>query len=350
MKLLALLHGPPHTGSDTTIRRIAAHLVGYGHSVDLVPEPAEPAELAQLAEAHGAAALIGTHAFFSGRAFLHADLPYVLVFGGTDLNELSEDTESFAVMTRAVEQAAGLVAFNEDFVRRCLALWPQAAGKLRRIPQGVHTRPSRFSLRGQIGLAPDAKLLLLPSGLRPVKDPLFLLSCVRQWHLEDPRIHLVIVGVSYDPDYEEIVRRRCGPGPAARYLGTLPRADLHAAMLESTVVLNTSTSECSPNAVLEAMHLGCRVAVRNIPGNTSVVEHGVTGLVFDDPEDFRRQVQRLLDDEQLGHRLAWRAQRFVRRAHDLRSERVAYADLVDRLDEQAVRPGGARGGRRASSS
>src|SRR5262249_20321071 len=102
MKLLALLHGPPHTGSDTTIRRIGAHLVGYGHSVDLGPEPAEPAELAQLAEAHGAAALIGTHAFFSGRAFLHADLPYVLVFGGTDLNELSEDTESFAVMTRAV--------------------------------------------------------------------------------------------------------------------------------------------------------------------------------------------------------------------------------------------------------
>ena len=57
-------------------------------------------------------------------------------------------------------------------------------------------------------------------------------------------------------------------------------ADLHAAMREATAVLNTSLSECSPNAILEAMHLGARSWCAISPGNTCVVQHDLTGLVF----------------------------------------------------------------------
>ena len=161
-----------------------------------------------------------------------------------------------------------MVAFNDDFMHRGAALWPQISDKLHRIPQGAITEASQLSLRRSLGMAPSEKIFLLPSGLRPVKDPLFLLNCISEWHEEDPRIRLVIAGSSYAPEFAGIVERRCASRPGTHYIGPLPQPDLHAAMLEATAVLNTSLSECSPNAVLEAMDLSCPVIVRDIPGNT----------------------------------------------------------------------------------
>jgi len=99
-------------------------------------------------------------------------------------------------------------------------------------------------------------------------------------------------------------------------------------MWEATSVLNTSLSECSPNAVLEAMDLGCPVMVRDIPGNTCLVEHEITGLVFDTPDDFRRQAQRLVDDEKFAGRVGRRGREFIRQAHGPRPERAAYAAVL----------------------
>jgi pimeloyl-ACP methyl ester carboxylesterase len=171
---------------------------------------------------------------------------------------------------------------------------------------------------------------------------LFVVDCVRRMHEEDPRVRLVIAGVSYDEDYEGIVLRRCGAGPAVRYVGVLDRDDLHAAMREASAVLNTSVSECSPNSLIEAMDVGCPVVVRDIPGNTCLVEDGVTGLVFADQDGFRAQVRRLLDDEVLARRLRRRGREQVRRAHSPGAERAAYAalfgDLLDDLPPEADVP------------
>ncbi len=331
LRLLALLHSPSASGSDTTICRIASHLAALGHSLVRVPDPADPAELARLARKHGADALIGTHAFFSGRSFRGSGLPYVLVLGGTDVNEFAHDPECLEIMTRAVSEATAIVAFNEDFMQRCLRVWPLAEGKLYHIPQGVRTRPSDFSLRGHAQLPPDALIFLLPSGLRPVKDPLFLLSSISQWHRDDRRINLVIAGLAYEPSYHELTLRRIGSAAGVHYVGALAQHDLHAAMREAVAVLNTSLSECSPNAVLEAMDLGCPVMVRDIPGNTCLVRHEVTGLVFGTADDFGVQARRLLADRQSARKIARQGQEFVARAHRLDSERAGYAAVVSLL-------------------
>ena len=36
-------------------------------------------------------------------------------------------------------------------------------------------------------------LFLLVAGLRPVKDVLFLVNCISEWHKKDPRVHLVTI-------------------------------------------------------------------------------------------------------------------------------------------------------------
>lgn len=342
MNLLVLVHSPAATGADTTIRRIAAHLTAVGHRLTLVgPDeaPTDPAGWSRLAAACRADLLIGTHALVSGQLFRGAGRPYVLILGGTDLNELTRDPEYFQLIADSIEDAAAVVVFNRDFADRCMALSPRTADRVHLIPPGVQTRPSRFSLRRQLGLDPAGQLLLLPSGLDPVADPLFLANCVQAWHAEDPRVELVIAGPGPDPDFRDAVCRRLDRVRGVRYTGALPQPDLHAAMLEATAVLNTSVSGCSPSSVLEAMHLGCPVVVRNVPGNTGVVEHGVTGLVFDDPLDFRRHAQRLVDDEQAGRRLGWRGQRFVRQTHGLRAERAGYAAVLRQVYERELPAG-----------
>jgi len=332
MKVLVAAHSPCGSGSDTTIRRIAAHIESSGHSVLFAADHGDPGTVSRLARRHRVDAMIGTHALLCARSFRDEGPPYVVVFGGTDLNEYALDPPSLEAMGRAVNRAAGLVAFTTDFVDRCLALWPHVRDRLRHVPQGVHTEPSRsFSLKERLRLPSDARMLLLPSGLRPVKDPLLLLRCVSRWHQEDPRIHLVIAGLTYDQEFAGIVRRRCAASSGLHYIGVLRRADLQAAMLESTAVLNTSLSECSPNALLEAMRLGCPVVARDIPGNTCLVRHEATGLVFDDPEGFRRQVHRLLDDPPLARRLGRQAQRYTVSAHSMEAERTAYARLIGDL-------------------
>ncbi|MFH8404005.1 alpha/beta fold hydrolase [Streptomyces sp. NPDC018019] len=332
MNILALLHSPRPSGNDTTIRRIASHLSAGGHRVTLVPAPDDTHRLGQVAKENDTDLLIGTHALFSGKAFLELGLPYLLIFAGTDLNEFSMEEEHLAVMTEAVERASGLIALNENFLRRCLSLWPQTAGKVHRIAQAVWTKPSGFSLREKLGLDPDAKMLLLPSGLRPIKDPLFLFRPVSAWHQEDPRIHLVITGTSYDPDFEDIVMRRIAGSRGIHYAGVLPPEDLHASMREATALVNSSLSECSPNAVLEAMDLRCPVLVRDIPGNTCIVGHEDTGLVFSTPSEFQKQGQRLVQDPAWAEQLGRRGQDFVRSVHGIREERAAYSALIDSLD------------------
>ncbi|MEU9148860.1 glycosyltransferase [Streptomyces sp. NPDC048349] len=335
MIIAAITDSAPATGNDTTIRRLAAHVSSAGHEVRLVEAGALPEALAHGAEGCGFDAAIVTHAVAAGEIRHSLTIPYILVFGGTDLNEFSLDPAHFAVMTEAVAGADALVAFNDDFVLRCLALWPDTIQKLYSIPQAVDTDPSDFSLKNRLGLPDDAQVFLLPAGLRPVKDPLFLTGCVDEWQREDPRVHLVIAGVSYD-GFDEIVRRRCLRHSGVHYAGALNRRDLHAAMREATAVLNTSISECSPNAVLEAMHLGTPVIARAIPGNTCLVADGITGLLFHSPDEFRKQAQRLLEDRSLAATLTGNARRMINSRHGLADEAAAYAQLLQHVARRSV--------------
>lgn len=79
------------------------------------------------------------------------------------------------------------------------------------IPPGVYLEPcTTFSLRSALNLQPrtlyiapghcynsDLKIFLLVCGIRPVKDPAFLIDSFSCWHDTDPKytnLHLVIVG------------------------------------------------------------------------------------------------------------------------------------------------------------
>jgi hypothetical protein len=151
-------------------------------------------------------------------------------------------------------------------------------------------------LRAKLGIGPRAVLLLLPAGLRPVKDPLFVADAVARWSARRraagrPAAHLVIIGPSRCAETLAAVASRVGcpprgPGPRGSgpsssdvgnspgpvlYHGAVPFADLLAAVAEADAVVNSSVSEGMSCSIAEAMAVGSLVIARRNEGNADLL-------------------------------------------------------------------------------
>jgi glycosyltransferase involved in cell wall biosynthesis len=199
------------------------------------------------------------------------------------------------------------------------------------IPQAVETHPSNFSLKKKLNLSPDDVLFLLPAGLRDIKDPLYLMDEISDWHRKDSRIFLVVIGATRDQEYADRLHATAKREHGIIVLDPLPQPDLWAAMQEATAVLNTSKSECSPNSILEAMYVGAPLLVRDIPGNTSIVQHRETGLVFDSPKKFRTGAMELISNILRRNSLIQNAKMAVLQYHNKKQEKEAYLSLLSHL-------------------
>lgn len=185
-----------------------------------------------------------------------------------------------------------------------MQIWPDHAKKLSIIPASLsllvapRLPPSSFpsySLHAALGLPRQARIFLLPTNLRPVKDPLFLVSAFEQWHAADNDIHLAIVGPVLDASFADIVQaevwlslslsdvpptrsHRCLKHQIAQckgvhYLDPIPALAMQEAMQQCFAVVNSSRSEGLSTAIMEAMAIGAPVIARSNTGNMSLVRH-----------------------------------------------------------------------------
>nr|KAF6465278.1 glycosyltransferase 1 domain containing 1 [Rousettus aegyptiacus] len=215
---------------------------------------------------------------------------------------------------------------------------PHAKNKIYVQSQGIATAPNAafdwnaFLQRAEIKQrADEVCVFLLVCGLRRVKDPLFLVDAFSEWHREEPRVYMVIVGPEVDPVFTREVKAGVRRAAGVRLLPEMAQGDLHAALKHCSALVNSSVSEGMSAAVLEAMDLGVPVLARNIPGNAAVVTHEVTGLLFADPQEFVQLAKRLVSDPALEKGLVARGREYVRTFHSWQMERATYQHLVRTL-------------------
>lgn len=128
--------------------QLAAFAAGTPVSVVVVDEALGAAVVNPLLQrwegVDGAELVVALHAYRAGRLLLpwlaastqheadgaeveHSSLPYVVVFGGTDVNEYVKDEQALRLMTRVVRAARALVSFHRGVelaatkVRSCFA-------------------------------------------------------------------------------------------------------------------------------------------------------------------------------------------------------------------------------------
>ena len=350
----------PHTGNAITTERIKSGLHIKHVLCHDVNSLQTPSDLARILVSSRATLVLGVHAYRAGRLLLDCGVPYIIILGGTDMNEHLHEARKGALIRKVVLQAAAIVAFDQNLRDKLLAAVPSVQQKVFLIPQAVAIAPcigtledERKAIRAKLRVSDSDLLLLLPAGLRPVKDVLFAVDAICKWHEEDRRVKLRIVGPRLEGKYADQVESRLREhsakpngvsplrvyaasnmqvGSCAEYIGSLPREELHAAMRSADLLLNTSTSEGMCNSILESMVIGTPVLARANNGNMQLIKEEETGLLcdYDDPLHLIEQAKRVLVTEapSLGKTLAANAKRQVEAMHSSSAESASYAKAV----------------------
>ena len=311
---------PASAGNRITADRLRRALAGLGATVFLH----EVAELRDQPPPGPGSVVHALHAIRAGLPALDwaAGAPVVWTFTGTDL----DPDECRALQGLAPDAVAACVAYHEaarDDIAACL---PELAPRIHIIPPGVAVpaTPARNA-------APAADVvLLLPAGLRPIKEPDRALAVVAGLAARGIAARLWIVGPARDAAFTQAFLDRAAATGHTTYLGEVPHSDMDALYAQATLVLNTSRMEGLSNAVLEAMAAGCPVLATDIPGNRAAIRHGVDGWLCP-PEELTAAALQLCADAPLRTRLAAAARQSVAHRFSVTAEAEAHLRLYQSL-------------------
>lgn len=312
-----------HRGNTTTATRLAEELTRRGYEITQ-----REASSMSVDETPSADLIVALHATLSGP--LAAQLakawkvPHLILFTGTDLNG-----KPTAQSRELLHQADAVVALGRSAARRARDLFPDLGDRLHTIAQGVTPITYRPSLR-----LPDSApahdsatpIVLVPAGLRAIKDPMRAIEALTPLQREIPDLQLWFLGPVLEPACGEAVAAKAEELPWVHMLGAHPRADLLPFYRRANVVLSTSKSEGgAPNALLEAALIGRPVLASSIPAHREFPgpEH-----CFRDDRELRKRLREILDQPDHAMLAARKLQEIVRQAHSPAAESLAWDRLL----------------------
>ncbi len=312
-------------GNGTTARRLATELERRGYESKLI-------EAAQLPrpqiEDWQPQLLLGMHAVHTGPlcqelAQAHG-LPYVLLFSGTDLNGRPP-----LAATVAAKQAAAVVALGRAAAKRARDIYPECKDHLHVIPQGVAPLPYRPGLQlpaDAPSLAANDSLVLVPAGVRAIKDPLRAVHALAPLQQEIPSLRLWFVGPELEEKTGQLLRTACATYAWVHWLPPRPRQELLPLLRRSQVVLSTSRSEGGPpNSLLEAVLAGRPVLASSIPAHR---EFPGTESCFRNDSELRRLLRRILEHPEKAMVQVRKMEEILRQVHSPAAESLAWDRLL----------------------
>ena len=336
--LLTPFAPPSVRGNAVTVARVARGLRARGGELrvwdlSVTPEAAVEAEV----EAYRPALVHAFHAWRAGplalRLARRAELPLVVTLTGTDANLDLFDPERAPAVRHVLESAARLTVFHASIAERVAGALPDLRARIVVVPQAVSpARGERFDLSARWPLPPERVLFVFPAGLREVKRPRLPLGPLDRVVARRPEIRLLYAGPILDPDAGDALLRALAARPWARHVGAVPHAQMASLLEQADVVLNCSRSEGGmANSILESLALGRAVLASDVEGNRSLVEDGVTGLLFRDEAELAANAERLAADPALRARLGAAGRALVLARYPEAREIDGYLDVYRRL-------------------
>jgi glycosyltransferase involved in cell wall biosynthesis len=250
--------------------------------------------------------------------------------GGTDVHiELVHsrcDDHTFELLNRA----SAISFFSGEAKKIVERLHPNWKDKLRVIPQGVMLPPMLDEHHSSEDKNRHFRILL-PAGLRRVKDVLHLLDAWVELNKRIPNLKVTIVGEVLDEQVYAEVLQACATYSFLEYVKPVPFEEMGSMYATADVVVNTSIEEGQPTAVCEAMALGIPAIVRRNPGNISVVLHGKTGWVYEDPMQFVQIIQELRQHPIKRKQIVAEAKTFILTERSVEKEVLSYLRLLQQM-------------------
>jgi glycosyltransferase involved in cell wall biosynthesis len=332
--------GPPAVhGNAVTVARIARGLVESGVDVRIWDLSIVPEEVVEREVAVFRPALVHAfHAYRTGplalRLARRAGVPLIVTITGTDANHDLADSARASTVRDVLAGAAAVVTFHAAVSERIEAALPDLGPRLATVPQAVRFEGQEpFDLDARWTLPAEAVLFLFPAGLRPVKRPRLPLAPLGRLVMRYPALRLCYAGPIVDAAEGQALSRALAGLGWARHVGIVPHGAMPSLLARAAVVLNCSVSEGGmANSVLEALALGCAVLASDIPGNRSLIEDGVTGLLFRDEQELQAGAERLVRDPALRARLGANGRGLVESRYRPERETEGYLRQYRRLE------------------
>jgi D-inositol-3-phosphate glycosyltransferase len=277
----------------------------------------------------------------SGHVIKHElNLPLVCTFHTLDrvkAESMPEEVEADMPHRRA-EAEASIIDCSDAVLASCTVEAEQIAslygadpGRIRIVPLGVDHAffgpGHRPQARRALGLPMEGRLLLFVGRIQPLKCADAAVETLAQLNRPgDEPYHLVIVGGPSGPhgekSFQGLVDLADAHGVADRvhYIDPQPHELLSSYYRAADVCIVPSRSESFGLVALEAAACGTPVVASAVGGLTTLVDHGRTGFLVEDPTPARYAdaVRRVFDEPLVAERLSTasvlRARRYTWRA------------------------------------
>lgn len=326
-------------GNAVTVRRIERSLADRGCEVSVFSLDSNTAEdIFKEVKLFKPDVLHAFHGFIGGRITrLIARIigkPYVVTLTGTDVYEALQDSRREETVS-SLREASAVVSFHESIETRLLEDIPELEGKTSIIAQGVEPPGCNYPHHTEFRPSNGDLVVLLPAGIRPVKNVAFAIPLLAKLHERGVPLYYVLIGPILHRGYAEEVLAELERFPFAHYFGEVGHNAIGWFFNHADIVLNTSAFEGGmANTVLEGMISGKAVLASNIEGNRSVIEDGVTGLLYQGESEFLAKLEMLGADGKLRAILGENARNYVLKSFPREQEAAQYIRLYEKVIKQ----------------
>jgi glycosyltransferase involved in cell wall biosynthesis len=259
--------------------------------------------------------IIGIHAYKFGKLVIDKNINYILILGGTDINEYMYQEEYWDTIEKALINARYIVSFNQSMKDKIIKQFDansdaMNSDKIKIIPQSIEEpiETKAIDIKHTLNLYKYSKIFIVVGHLREVKDPEFLFEGFNSNYA------IVFIG--------NIIEGHYTFPSNVFHIDGLVRSQIYYIMKHVDGLINCSKSEGMSMSILEAMVMKCPVYARNIEGNTAIIKNGYNGFIFNTTHELNDIIE--LNKEYI----IKNAYRYVNRCHHPSVEKEQYNKIL----------------------
>ena len=227
-------------------------------------------------------------------------VPVVTTLRGDDVTRAQRSILDRVILSLCLHWSSAVVCVSHSMDAWLRKQYPLLANKMCVIENGVEDTLLSLPLERKL-VSTALPLQLVTVGSLIPRKGIDLIIYAMQRLSDRSTIALTVIGDGPDKLRLEQMVDTLELRQHVRFAGAVPPSAIAYELAKAHVFVFASHSEGRPNAVLEAMAAGLPVVASDIPGVNELVQHGVTGFLYqpDSADALAAHIQCLLEDVDL---------------------------------------------------